>query len=305
MQLQERPGPPGPFATPDEIPPPASDASTGGTRYADVEYARIMGYRPLRMDLVLPATASGPVPVVVWIHGGAWLFGSRLHGAVTEPACRALIDRGIAVALVEYRFSGEALFPACLHDIKAAVRWLRQFGASVGVNGEAIGVWGESAGGHLAALIAMNGTDERLDGTVGVTGCSSNVAAAVAWYPATDFLAMGPDGTGWPDPTTPEALLIGGATQERRQDAAFASPISHVHPGAAPILLVHGLQDELIPPQQSALLHEALQAVGASSELEWIDGAEHVFFGVDPEPIAERSADFLARHLAQTGQGRA
>jgi acetyl esterase/lipase len=162
---------------PHEIPPPASDRSTGGTRYADVEYARVMGYRPLRMDLVLPATASSPVPVVVWIHGGAWLFGSRLHGAVTEPACRALMDRGIAVALVEYRFSGEARFPACLHDIKAAVRWLRQYGASVGVNGEGIGVWGESAGGHLAAFIAMNGTDERLNGTVGVTGCSSKVAA--------------------------------------------------------------------------------------------------------------------------------
>jgi acetyl esterase/lipase len=282
---------------PHEIPPPASDRSTGGTRYADVEYARVMGYRPLRMDLVLPATASSPVPVVVWIHGGAWLFGSRLHGAVTEPACRALMDRGIAVALVEYRFSGEARFPACLHDIKAAVRWLRQYGASVGVNGEGIGVWGESAGGHLAAFIAMNGTDERLNGTVGVTGCSSNVAAAVAWYPSTDFLAMGPDGTGWPDPTTPEALLIGGPTRERRQDAAFASPVSHVRPRAAPILLVHGLQDDLIPPQQSALLHEALRAVGATSELEWIEGAEHVFFGVDPGPIAERSADFLARHL--------
>jgi len=250
------------------------------------------------MDLVLPASTSGPIPVVVWIHGGAWLFGSRLHGPATEPACRALMDRGVAVALVEYRFSGEARFPACLHDIKAAVRWLRRFGGSVGVNGEAIGVWGESAGGHLAAFIAMNGTDERLDGTVGVTGCSSNVAAAVAWYPGTDFLAMGPDGTGSADPTTPEALLIGGPTRERRQDAAFASPVTHVHPGAAPILLVHGLQDDLIAPQQSALLHEALLAVGATSELEWIEGAEHVFFGVDPDPIAERSAEFLARHLA-------
>jgi acetyl esterase/lipase len=274
------------------------DPSTGGTRYAGIEYARVMGYRPLRMDLVLPAPASGLVPVVVWIHGGIWRFGSPIHGAVTEPACRALIDRGIAVARVEYRFSGEALFPACLHDVKAAVRWLRQFGTSVGVDEAAIGVWGESAGGHLAAFMAMNSTDERLDGTVGVTGCSSNVAAAVAWYPPTDFLAMGPEGTGRPEPTTPEALLIGGPTRERRQDAAFASPVRHVRRGAAPILLVHGLQDDLVPPQQSALLHEALQAVGAASELEWIEGAGHVFFGVDPDPIAERSADFLARHLA-------
>lgn len=298
VQLSERPGPPGPYATPSEMPPPVSDPSTGATRYAGIEYARVMGFRPLRMDLLLPAAASGPVPVVVWIHGGAWLFGSRLHGAVTEPVSRSLLVRGLAVALVEYRFSGEAHFPACLHDVKAAVRWLRHLGASVGVDGEAIAVWGESAGGHLAALLAMNGADERLDGTLGVTGCSSEVTAAVAWYPPTDFLGMNPDGTGWPDPASPEALLIGGPTRERRQDAAFASPVSHVSPGAAPILLVHGLDDDLIPPRQSVLLHEALLAVGATSELDWVEGAGHSLFGVEPDPIAERSADFLARHLA-------
>src|SRR3954454_22759954 len=206
MQLEERPGPPGPYAAPDEIAPPRPDVSTGGTRYADIEYARVMGFRPLRMDLLLPPAPSGPVPVVVWIHGGAFLFGSRLHGAVTEPVCRALIERGVAVALVEYRFSGEALFPACLHDVKASVRWLRQFGEHAGVNGEAIGVRGESAGGHLAAFIALNGEDERLDGTVGVTGCSSDVVVGVAWYPDTDFLALGPGSgrTGSPRPAAPE-----------------------------------------------------------------------------------------------------
>src|SRR3954469_14940194 len=100
MQLEERPGPPGPYAAPDEIAPPTPDVSTGGTRHADIEYARVMGCRPLRMDLLLPPAPSGPVPVVVWIHGGAFLFGSRLHGPVTEKASRALIDRGVAVALV-------------------------------------------------------------------------------------------------------------------------------------------------------------------------------------------------------------
>ena len=300
MQLQERPGPPPPYATPDEVAKPVADAATGGTRYADIEYARVMGYRPLRMDLLLPPAPSGPVPVVVWIHGGAFLFGSRLYGAGTEAACRALIERGVAVALVEYRFSGEALFPACLHDVKAAVRWLRRFGESVGVNGDAIGVWGASSGGHLAAFIALNSNDDRLDGTVGVTGCSSAVVAGVAWCPDTDFLSLGPGPgrTGSPDPTSPEALLIGGPTRDRREAAAFASPVSHVHPGAAPMLLVHGLEDDLLPPQQSALMHEALQAVGAPCELEWIEGAGHMFFGVDADPIAERSADFLVRHLA-------
>ena len=155
-----------------------------------------MGFRPLRMDLLLPLTPGGPVPVVVWIHGGAFLFGSRLHGAVTEPACRALLERGVAVVLVEYRFSGEALFPACLHDVKAAVRWLRRLGEQVGVDGEAIGVWGESAGGHLAAFVALNGNDERLNGAVGVTGRSSDVVAGVAWYPVTDSWPWGRGRTG-------------------------------------------------------------------------------------------------------------
>ena len=173
MQRQRRPGPPGPYATPDEVAAPAQDVATGGSRYAGIEFARIMGFRPLRMDLLLPPRPSGQVPVVVWIHGGAFLFGSRLDGPGTGSACRALTERGVAVALVEYRFSGEALFPACLHDVKAGVRWLRRFGADVGVNGEAIGVWGESSGGHLAAFTALNSHDDRLEGTVGVTGCSS------------------------------------------------------------------------------------------------------------------------------------
>jgi acetyl esterase/lipase len=280
---------------------PVPDGVTGGTRYAGIEFARIMGYRPLRMDLLLPPSRSGPMPVAVWVHGGAFLFGSRLEGPGTASVCRALAERGVAVALVEYRFSGEALFPACLHDVKAAVRWLRRFGADVGVNGEAIGVWGESSGGHLAAFTALNRHDDRLEGSVGVTGCSSDVVAGVAWCPDTDFLALGPGPgrTGSSDPTSPEALLIGGATRDRLEDAAFASPVTHVHAGAAPMLLVHGLEDELLPPQQTALLHEALQAVGATSEVEWVDGAGHVFFGVDPDPIADRSADFLVRHLTQ------
>src|SRR5262249_19492071 len=115
-------------------------------------------------------------------------------------------------------------------------------------------------------------------------------------------LALGPGTSrvGSPDPTSPEALLIGGPIRDRREDAAFASPVTHVHAGAAPFLLVHGLEDSLLPPEQSALMHEALQAVGASSEVEWIEGADHAFFGVDPDPIACRSADFLVRYLVET-----
>jgi acetyl esterase/lipase len=253
------------------------------------------------MDLVFPPH-PGPVPVVVWVHGGMWQFGSRLEGPGTGSAARALVERGIAVAQVEYRFSGEIVFPGCLHDVKAAVRWLRRFGPRLGINGEAIGVWGESSGGHLAALVAMNGvamdgTDEQLDGTAGVTDGPSTVTAAVAWCPVTDILALGPDGAGSDDPRSPEALLIGGPTRQHRQAAVFASPTTHVSGDAAPLLLVHGLEDAMVPPRQSVLLHEALMRVGAVSELDLVDDAGHVLFGVDIDPIADRSADFLGRHL--------
>jgi len=296
MPGPEAPRPPGPFAYPDELAPPAPDPRVGGVRYAGIEYARVWGYRPLRLDLVLPPH-GGPVPVVVWVHGGMWLFGSRLEGPGTSAACRALVERGVAVAQVEYRFSAETLFPGCLHDVKAAVRWLRRLGPQLGLNGDAVGIWGESSGGHLAALVAMNGTDERLDGTVGVTDASSSVAAAVAWCPVTDILALGQDGTGSQDPMSPEALLIGGPTGRLRAEAAFASPVTHVGPTAAPLLLVHGLDDALVPPRQSVLLHDALRSVGAVSELDLVEGAGHVFFGVDVDPIADRSADFLVGHL--------
>src|SRR5690349_19972293 len=242
MPGAEAPRPPGPFAYPDELVPPVPDPRVGGARYDGIEYARVWGYRPLRLDLVLPPH-DGPVPVVVWVHGGMWLFGSRLEGPGTGAACRALVERGVAVAQVEYRFSAETLFPVCLHDVKAAVRWLRRFGPQLGLDGNAVGIWGESSGGHLAALVAMNGTDERLDGAVGVTDAPSSVAAAVAWCPVTDILALGQDGMGSNEATSPEALLIGGPTGQLRAEAAFASPVTHVGPAAAPLLLVHGLDD--------------------------------------------------------------
>jgi acetyl esterase/lipase len=242
--------PPGPFAFPAELPAPVTDPLTSGVRYAGVEYARVWGYRPLRLDLVLPPYASGQVPVVVWVHGGMWLFGSRLEGPGTGSACRALVERGVAVAQVEHRFSGEVLFPGCLHDVKAAVRWLRRFGPDLGADGEAIGIWGESSGGHLAALVAMNGHRPAARGRC-----------------------------------------------RRHRCPVDCRPVTHVTADAAPPLLVHGLDDALVPPRQSVLLHEALQSVGADSELEQVAGAGHVLFGVDVGPIADRSADFLVRRL--------
>jgi acetyl esterase/lipase len=290
------------FDTPDRLRSPVTDAC-GTMTYYDIEFGTVHGYRPLRLDLRVPA-GSGAAPVVVFLHGGGFSFGSRLHGLMSEAIWRGLLDRGIAVASAEYRLSGEAIFPACLHDAKAAVRWLRKFGAELGVRPNAIGAWGESAGGHLAAFLGLNNAYEPLKGKVGVGDVSSEVQAAVAWYPPTDFLAMdaqAPAGSEmWHgDEDSPESLLIGGALRENREAAAFASPVSHASAAAAPILLVHGLQDRTVPYQQSVVLRDALEAAGAPVRLELIPDAGHVFTGVDIAPIVGLSADFLAAELGR------
>lgn len=279
------------YDTPDSRPSLLTN-NGGVSKYSDVEFGTSLGFRPVRMDITIPAGATAAVPVVVYIHGGAFLFGSRRHGPLSEPVWRSLLERNLAVAAVEYRLSGEALFPACLHDVKAAVRWLRRFGPAIGLRPDAIGSWGESAGAHLAAFLGLNNTDESLNGSVGVTDVGADVQATVAWFPPTDFLAMDQQA-----PDSPEALLIGGAVQEQPDAARFASPVSHVSAAAAPMLLVHGLADRLVPYQQSVSLKEALDKAGTQAALELIPGADHVLEGVDAAPIISRSADFLAGHL--------
>jgi acetyl esterase/lipase len=289
------------FDTLDTLPRPVSD-DDGTLRYADVEFGTSIGFRPVRMDIMIPAAAALPVPVVIYIHGGAFRFGSRRHGPVSGPIWQSLLQRGMAVAAVEYRLSGEAPFPACLHDVKAAVRWLRRFGPGIGLRPDAIGSWGESAGAHLAAFLGLNSSDEALNGSTGVTEVPAEVQAAVAWYPPTDFLTMdeqAPAGSAMSHDAadSPESVLIRGPLQEHPDRARFASPLSHVSAAAAPVLLIHGREDRLVPCRQSVVLAEALRAAGADVILELVPDADHVFWGVDVAPIVARSADYLAGHL--------
>jgi len=286
--------------TPRDLREPIVDAQ--GTRtYTDVEFAAVVGYRPLRMDLMIPAS-DGPVPVVVYIHGGAFRFGSRHRNRVGGPVWDSLLSQGIAVAAVEYRLSGEAAFPACVRDVKAAVRWLRAYGAELGLRPDSIGSWGESAGGHLSAFLGLNSTDPELVGAEGVVGVSSDVVAAVCWYPPTDFLRMDEQAPAnarmaHDAQDSPESLLVRGALQENRDAATFASPITHVSASAAPMLLMHGADDREVPHPQSITFAAALDEAGASVELELVPGAEHVFDGVDRAPLIARSTAFLAAHL--------
>ncbi|SOD98181.1 alpha/beta hydrolase [Blastococcus haudaquaticus] len=276
-----------------EQPLPAALPGPDGTRLLlGVPYAAIPGLRPLELDLHLPAESGGPVPVVVFLHGGGWRMGSRhaagpMYRGASPTPFELVAQAGIAVASVDYRLSGEATFPAQLHDAKAAVRWLRTRAAELGIDPTRIAAWGESAGGHLAELLGLV-TDPALEGDVGFAGQSSHVSTVVAWYAPSDVAAVSTDlGTDPADATTREALLLGAPARDVPELAAQASPISHVSAAAPPFLLLHGAADQLIPPVQSERLHDALTAVGVDSVLELFEGANHMWLG---SPAAAQAA---------------
>jgi len=277
-----------PFSIPaaHDAPLPPARAAAGRTRLLPgVPYAARPGMRPLELDLWLPPGSRDPVPAVLFLHGGGWRQGSRhLAGptfAGAEPTPFELMAQaGLAVASADYRLSGEARWPAQLHDVKAAVRWLRARAGELGLDGQRIAAWGESAGGHLAELLGLTGDDPALEGDLGVTGPSSQVSAVVAWYAPSDLRAMATDtGTDPMDPDTREAGLLGAPPPAVPDAAAQASPVTHVSPGAPPVLLLHGSADRHVPCAQSERLHRALQQAGASSELTLYQDADHMWAG--------------------------
>jgi acetyl esterase/lipase len=277
----------------------------GARHYSGVTYAVAFGFRPLQLDVWVPETTA-PAPLVVWIHGGGFMFGDRRHLPETlEPdqVFDALLDAGLAVATIDYRHALEAPFPAQLHDAKAAVRYLRAHADELGISTERIGVMGESAGGHIAALVGLTAHRPDLEGTHGVVGPSSAVDVVVDWYGPADLSTM-PRATPPPHIAAklPPELLVPPEDQLTRglEGAALAdaSPITHVTPEAPPFLLVHGTADWLVPYAQSELLAAALTAAGADVDLVPVEGAMHIFDGHDDiDGVVQLSVRYLADAL--------
>ncbi|MFC9838569.1 alpha/beta hydrolase fold domain-containing protein [Rhodococcus sp. NPDC127530] len=241
------------------------DTASTVVRRSTVEYAP-----DLLLDLVRPAEAEHPLPAIVWVHGGGWRLQDR-------TACPDLVqhfaEHGYVMVSIDYRLAPETGHPGQLFDVRRAVRWLRANAADHGIDPDRIGVWGSSAGGHLAALTGVHSATTRLPGEEPTTVASSVQAVVDGYGPAdlpglVDLCAKRTPG----EDASPEASLLGGAIRDRLDAARSASPALQVAPGAPPFLVMHGLGDNLVPFTQSVALFDALVAHGNDAILYLIEG---------------------------------
>jgi acetyl esterase/lipase len=250
------------------------------------------GHERNRLDLYLPEKSAGRLPVIVWIHGGAWLGGSK-----EDCPAVALVAKGYAAASINYRLSQHGVFPAQIEDCKAAIRWLRANAAKYHLDPDHIGVWGASAGGHLVALLGTTGDKTDWDRAGGNTDQSSRVQCVVDWFGPADLTVLGQHGD---KPDSPIARLLGGRLAEVKEKARVASPVTYVTKDAAPFLIMHGDQDNLVPLGQSEQLAAALRKAGVDVTLRVVKDNGHGGPGfVDPENRKLIEA-FFAKHLGKT-----
>ncbi len=293
--------PPGPPADGFEI--PEADVSHIRRKWLDVPYADLSLAQ--RLDIYLPEEGDGPFPVLLHIHGGAFAIGSKRDIHV-NTWLRGL-ERGYAVVAVGYRLSGEALFPAGLQDVKAAVRWLRARGGKYDLDASRIAACGGSSGANYAAMLGVTAdTDFFDDPRLGHPEWPSEVSVVVDWFGPTDFLKMdeqlaanGLAPCDHCEAQSPESRYLGAPIAEVPDQVRLASPMTYVHEGMAPILIQHGTADCLVPVQQSMEFARVIeQRIGSDKyELDILEGAGHDDPAFETDENLARVFAFIDKHL--------
>ena len=258
------------------------------------------GEGPLLLDAYRP-TAGNRHPLVVMIHGGAWARGGRFEMGLTKWA-GYLASAGLAVISIDYRLAPQTTYPDSFQDCLDAVDWAVEHAEQLGADADRIGLWGDSAGGHLVLLLATSQTAPAYTGPR-MRADGQRLRAVVALYPPTDLLLLneierrGRAGTR----TVRDFVGVEPAADPRRWHAA--SPIEHVHTALPPILLLQGTRDYLVPHSQATSFAARLAAVGAPHRLEIVDGGVHGFDRVGPDERARQlivdARDFLRRALVE------
>lgn len=279
-----------------------SRKALGGENLAikrDIPYAGNDNPRQ-KLDLYLPKkpTTNKPLPVIAFIHGGAWRGGHKNSGLHRLSPLIASGDyAGVSIA---YRLSGESQWPSQIHDCKAAIRWIRANAKEHNLDPDKIAVWGTSAGGHLVAMLGTSGEVKELEGKIGKhLDQSSRVDCVINFFGPAEMLTMGdhPSSMDHNAPDSPESLLLGGPILENKDKARSASPITHITKDDAPILNIHGTADKLVPYPQSVEFNKKLVAAGVTSNLVTVKDGGHGNFGKATDQVNKAITEFLTHHL--------
>jgi acetyl esterase/lipase len=278
-QQNQRPAQP---AGPPQPPP-------GVKALRDLEYVP-HGHERQKLDLYLPEQPAGPLPVVVWIHAGGGTSGSK-----EQPRALYLTTQGYAVVSINHRLLQHAIFPAQLHDGKAAIRWLRAHAKEYRLDPARIGVWGASSGGSLAALLGTTGGVRELEGKEGAhLDQSSRVQAVCDWFGASDVIALVATSPAF---SRVMEQAMGGPIAQYKEKALQASPITHVSKDNPPFLIMHGEKDMMVPVAQSQLLADALKGAGVEVTLKIVPGARHGGPAFQTPEMRQMIQDFFDKHL--------
>ncbi len=276
---------------------PLPDVPSDAQLVRDVVYKQVNGHG-LRLDIYLPGNSTAPRPLIIWIHGGGWMAGRKDRC----PAAK-FTEYGYVVASVEYRLSQVAPFPAQIEDCKSAVRWLRANASKYNIDPDHIGVWGFSAGAHLAALLGTTAGVTQLEGGGDNPGVSTKVQAVCAVSGPEDLYALYKEAS---QSTTEKAAkarqgiggLIGAPVLQNQERTDAASPIHYVSKDDPPFLIVHGSDDPLVPVSQAKAFAAALQQAGVNVQLKIAPGRGHGAGGPRFHPLIR---DFFDKYLKRAG----
>lgn len=254
----------------------------------------------MKMDVVRPRSATGPFPAIVCVHGGGFRGGTR-QGYL--PFAFKLAQKGYVAATVSYRLSPMAQFPAPVHDVKAAVRFLRANARQFQIDPDRIGATGRSAGGHLVLFLGLTGDVEEFEGAGPHKDQSSSVQAVVNFYGPTDFTASYEPGKSV-DAAEVLPLFLGGDLNHARALHIRASPLNWVTPNAAPTLSIHGTDDDYVAYEHAEWLTQSLKASGVTTDLLTMEGAGHGFKGDDEERAQEAMFGWFEDRLSADPEQR-
>ncbi|MBK9576772.1 MAG: alpha/beta hydrolase [Fibrobacterota bacterium] len=282
------------------------------TRTADQNYVGD-GKAYHNLDVYIPTKTADKYPVLIYVYGSAWMSNSG-KGSSASAIGNAVLKSGYAVVQPNHRSSSDAKFPAQIQDIKAVVRWVRANAAKYKFDTSFIAISGESSGGHLTALTGTSGgvksktvgsATADIEGALGPnTAFSSSVHAAADWFGPTTLVKMDSCGSSMDHSgaSSPEGMLLGGATQSMKDLVALANPITYVDAKDPPFFIVHGTSDQTVPLCESHFLDVALRAAGVPSKFTKVSGGGHGT-GTTVEPYLGQMVTFLeeARKSGQSG----